>query len=53
MIRYHGGPITPLPAALAAWNGKHAMVSFARDDQIALAADVCQSFVLDNGAYTL
>ena len=52
MIHYHGGPVTPLPASLALWQGRHAMVSFARPDQIALAAEVCQSFALDNGAFT-
>lgn len=52
MIHYHGGPVTPLPASLALWQRRHAMVSFARPDQIALAAEVCQSFALDNGAFT-
>jgi hypothetical protein len=52
VIHYHGGPITPLSAALATWKGRHAFVSFAYPDQIALAAEVCQSFALDNGAYT-
>lgn len=46
MIHYHGGPVTPLPASLALWQGRHAMVSFARPDQIALVAEVCQSFAL-------
>ena len=50
MIHYHGGPITPLEAALACWQGRHAMISFAASDQITLAAEVCQSFTLDNGA---
>lgn len=53
MIHYHGGPVTPLPASLALWRARHAFVSFARPDQIALAAEVCQSFALDNGAFTI
>ena len=53
MIRFHGGPITPLVCANEVWNGRHAMVSFAHPEQISLAADVAQSFALDNGAYTL
>lgn len=53
MIHYHGGPITPLSVAHAVWTGRHAFVSFARPEQIAFAAELCQSFALDNGAYTL
>ena len=53
MIHYHGGPITPRSAAIQAWSRRHAMVSFANPQQIELAAEVCQSFVLDNGAYPL
>ena len=32
--------------------GKHAMVSFAHPEQIELAAEICQSVVLDNGAFS-
>jgi len=53
MIHYHGGPITPRSAAIQAWSRRHAMVSFANPQQIELAAEVCQSFALDNGAYPL
>lgn len=53
MIHYHGGPVTPTGAAVALWTRRHAFVSFQRPDQMALAAEVCQSFALDNGAYTL
>lgn len=53
MIHYHGGPITPDSCALAAWRGRHAFVSFAAPSQIGLAAEVCQSFALDNGAFSL
>lgn len=52
MIHYHGGPITPQSAALNAWKGAHAMISFAHPDQVELAAEVCQSFALDNGAFS-
>lgn len=51
MIPYHGTPITPDDAALAAIEGGHAFVSFAHPQQLALAATVCQSFALDNGAF--
>ena len=53
MIHYHGGPITPETCALRAWKGRHAFVSWAHPAQIKLAASVCQSFALDNGAFSL
>ena len=52
MIHYHGGPITPETCAYRVWRGRHAFVSYARPDQIGLAASVCQSLGLDNGAFT-
>lgn len=52
MIRYHGGPITPINVARAVWQSKHAMISFAYPRQLEDAAEVAQSFVLDNGAFT-
>lgn len=53
MIHYHGGPITPETCALRAWRGRHAFVSWAHPVQLELAASVCQSFALDNGAFSL
>lgn len=52
MIHYHGGPITPETCAYHAWRGRHAFVSFADYRQIGLAAAICQTFALDNGAFT-
>lgn len=52
MIHYHGGPITPDTCALKAWKGRHAFISFAHSGQINLASEYCQSFALDNGAFT-
>lgn len=52
MIHYHGGPITPSTCAIRAWTSRHAFISFAAPHQIGLAAQVCQSFALDNGAFT-
>lgn len=52
MIRYHGGPITPVTAALQAWTGAHAMISYAYPGQLPIAAEVCHSFALDNGAFS-
>lgn len=53
MIHYHGGPITPETCARRVWQGRHAFVSYAHPVQIELAASVCQSFALDNGAFSL
>lgn len=53
MIHYHGGPITPDTCALRAWTARHAFISFVCQQQLHLAAEVCQSFALDNGAFTL
>lgn len=52
MIHYHGGPITPTHAAVTLWQGRHACVSFAHPQQVALAFEVCQTVILDNGAYS-
>lgn len=52
MIHYHGLPITPETAAAAAIGGGHAFVSFSDPRQLALAAQVCQSFAIDNGAFS-
>lgn len=52
MIHYHGTPITPEYAAAQVLMGRHAMVSFAHPEQLPLLADICQSFALDNGAFS-
>jgi hypothetical protein len=52
MIHYHGLPITPATAAVEAIDGGHAFVSFAHADQLGIAAEVCQSFAVDNGAFS-
>ncbi len=52
MIHYHGIPVTPDTAAAQILARRHAMVSFAHPDQIELVADACQSFALDNGAFS-
>ena len=53
MIRFHGTPITPHSVAIAVLTGRHAMVSFSRPDQCALAFEVCQSVAFDCGAYSI
>ena len=53
MIHYHGSPITPMEVAIAVLKARHAMVSFADARQIALAAEICQTFAIDNGAFSV
>lgn len=52
MIHYHGLPITPMTAAEVAVRAGHAFVSFAHPNQIGLAVASCQSFAVDNGAFS-
>ena len=52
MIHYHGLPITPDTAAEAAIRAGHAFVSFAHPRQLGLAVAACQSFAIDNGAFS-
>lgn len=53
MIHYHGTPCGGTRAEAAAFlAGRHALVPWVRDEDIGPAAEVCQSFMLDNGAYT-
>lgn len=52
MIHYHGLPISPQTAALAAVSGGHAFVSFADQHPLGLAMEACQSFAVDNGAFS-
>jgi hypothetical protein len=52
MIHYHGLPITPNKVALTAIDGGHAFISFLYPQQFSLALGVCQSFAVDNGAFS-
>lgn len=52
MIHYHGLPITPDAAAFVTIQTGHAFVSFAHPGQLGLAVMACQSFALDNGAFS-
>lgn len=54
MIHYHGSPLGGRKQdASVFYAGRHAMVSFANPDDLPIIAEVCQSFVLDNGAFSL
>jgi hypothetical protein len=52
VIHYHGLPITPATAAAYAINAGHAFVSFRHPDQLGVAVSCCQSFAIDNGAFS-
>lgn len=52
MIQYHGVPITPYHDCVKILAGRHGMVSYAHKEQIGTIAEVCDSFVLDNGAFS-
>jgi hypothetical protein len=52
VIHYHGLPMTPLADMIRAMKARHAMVSFEDYRQIEEACEICQSVVLDNGAFS-
>lgn len=52
MIHYHGTPITPETAMVAAISAGHGLVSFNHAQQLAAVANACQSFCIDNGAFS-
>lgn len=51
MKHFHGTPLTPTADMAKAFATRHAMVSYAHPQQMEIAAEVCQSVVLDNGAF--
>lgn len=54
MIHYHGTPVGgPRQDVARFLIGRHALVPYPRREDIGIVADVCQSFVFDNGAFTV
>ncbi|WP_235592044.1 MULTISPECIES: hypothetical protein [Pseudomonas] len=52
MIHYHGTPVDGTRQDGARFlAGRHALVPFPRQDDMGIVAEVCQSFVFDNGAF--
>ncbi len=52
MIHYHGTPCGATREDVARFlSGQHALIPWTRPEDIGTAADVCQSFCLDNGAF--
>jgi hypothetical protein len=53
VIHYHGTPVGGRRQDAAQFLlGRHALVPFSYPEDIAVVAEACQSFVLDNGAFT-
>lgn len=54
MIHYHGTPISgPRQDVARFLMGRHALVPYPRKDDMGPVAEVCQSFVFDNGAFSI
>lgn len=54
MIHYHGTPVGGSRSDVVRFlSGRHALIPFARPDDLGAALDVCQSIVLDNSAFSL
>jgi hypothetical protein len=53
VIHYHGGRHSTWQVAVEIWKRRHALISFADSQQIPIAAEVAQSFALDNGAFSV
>lgn len=53
MIHYHGTPIGGTRVDVARFlTGRHALIPFGRQDDTGAVLDLCQSFILDNGAFS-
>lgn len=53
MIHYHGTPFSGKRDGMVfSLQRRHAMVSFAQPECLATVAEVCQSFTIDNGAFS-
>ena len=54
MIHYHGTPVSGSRHDVVRFlSGRHALIPFARPDDLGASLDVCQSVVLDNSAFSL
>ncbi len=52
MIHYHGCPLSGGTFTQRAYAARHAMISFANQAHAELIIEHCQSFTIDNGAFT-
>lgn len=52
MIHYHGTPFSGGIDTHLSLQGKHCFISYAHRDKAELAIEMCQSFAMDNGAFS-
>ena len=52
MIHYHGTPLSGGAKSALALSGKHVFISHAHKDNCEMAMEMCQTFALDNGAFS-
>ena len=52
MIHYHGTPLSGSDQAQLAFSRRHAMVTFGTNKKTELIVELCQSFCIDNGAFS-
>lgn len=52
MIHYHGVTLGPNDVAAQCLRGGHGFVSYAQAGQLGIVAEMCQSFAIDNGAFS-
>lgn len=54
MIHYHGTPVSGTRTSVVEFlRGRHGLVPFPRRDDLHMVAEMCQSFVFDNGAFSV
>lgn len=53
MIHYHGTPVGGTRIESARFlRGRHALIAWGREEDLPVAMEVCQSFCIDNGAFS-
>lgn len=52
MIKYHGTPLTPISVFEKALKNRNALISFSRREDFNRAVKLCDSIMIDNGAFS-
>jgi len=52
MIHYHGSPLGTAQDLPTFWTGRHGLISYAYPNDLGVILECCQSFCLDNGAFS-
>ena len=53
MIKYHGTPCSPMKVFYEAFTNKKVLIPYPRPDDLKRALEVCDSIILDNGAFSI